>query len=126
MLYWVLKTLHVTTAILSIAGFGIRGYWKIIGSDRLQQRWLKIAPHIVDSILLASAVALAVVIQVSPFAQLWLGVKIIALVAYILLGMVVMRWARSTGQRLAAYIGAILVFAYIVLVAATKNTFLVG
>jgi uncharacterized membrane protein SirB2 len=121
MLYLLLKTLHVGAAILSVVGFAIRGYLKIIGSARLQQRWMRITPHIVDTVLLVSAIVLAVVIAASPFEQLWLAVKIIALVVYILLGVVVMRLARNNKQRVIAYVGALAVFAYIVTVAVSKH-----
>ena len=78
-----LKTIHVTFVALSFAGFFIRGIWMLRGSPVLQQRWVKITPQLVDTVLLVSAIILAVQLRFSPMEQPWLMAKIIALLAYI-------------------------------------------
>ena len=65
--YATLKAIHVTTAVLSIAGFTLRYGWMIAGSTLLGSRAAKVLPHIVDTLLLASAISLAVQAGVAPW-----------------------------------------------------------
>jgi len=55
-----MKTIHVTFAALSFIGFFVRGIWMLKDSPLLQQRWVKITPQLVDTVLLGSAIILAV------------------------------------------------------------------
>jgi uncharacterized membrane protein SirB2 len=121
MSYETVKLLHVSAVTISIAGFTLRGAWKLLDSPWLARRWVRITPHIVDTILLASAIWLAVLVQQSPASHAWLTAKVIGLLVYIALGLITMRFARTQMQRTAAYVGALLVFAYIVAVAITRS-----
>ena len=78
-------------------------------------------PHIVDTLLLASAIALAIMGQQYPLATPWLTAKVIALVFYIALGMLALRHGKTRGVRITAWIAAQAVFGYIVAVALTRN-----
>ena len=75
-----IKYLHIIFVLLSYSLFLIRGLWMLNASAMLQQRWVKIVPHIVDTLLLLSAIILAYMLSMSPFANPWLMAKIIALV----------------------------------------------
>lgn len=121
MSYLALKHLHIACAALSGGFFFVRGIWMLRDSARLQQRWVKIAPHIVDTLLLASALALAAWSQQYPFAQAWLTAKVLGLAAYIVLGTIAIKRGKTKQIRLCAFIGALAVFAYIVLVAVTRH-----
>jgi uncharacterized membrane protein SirB2 len=116
-----LKTIHVTFAALSFSGFFIRGIWMLRDSPLLKQRWVRIAPQVVDTVLLASAIALAVQWRLSPLDQPWLMAKIIALVVYIGVGLVALRLGRTKTVRAAAWVLGMLIFAYIVSVAVTRS-----
>ena len=116
-----LKTIHVTFAALSFSGFFIRGIWMLRDSPLLKQRWVRIAPQVVDTVLLASAIALAVQWRLSPLDQPWLMAKIIALVLYIGVGLVALRFGRTKTVRAAAWVLGMLIFAYIVSVAVTRS-----
>ena len=94
------------------------------GSAALKQRWAKIAPHIVDTMLLTSAIALAVKIDQDPIHDAWLSAKVLGLLLYIGLGMMALRFGKTRRARVSAWIAAQLVFLYIVLVAVTKNPML--
>lgn len=120
------KHLHLLCAVLSISGFLLRAYWAFLGSDRLQARVVKILPHIIDTLLLASAVAMLMIWQVSPFMLPWVMAKIIALIVYIVLGMAVLKWAKNNAQRGIYFAAALVVISYIVVVAITKNPALVA
>lgn len=119
--YLAIKTLHVGCAALSVAGFAARGVLMLRNSPLLAARWLRIAPHVVDTVLLASALGLAWMSGQYPFAQGWLTAKLLALVVYIVLGSIALKRGRSRGRRAAAFALALLAVLYIVLVAYARN-----
>lgn len=120
-MYYAIKHLHVTCVVLSATGFLLRGLWMVTGSPLLQHRLTRVLPHIIDSLLLLSAIALAVLIQQYPFAAGWVTAKVFGLLAYIVLGTIALKRGRTMGMRVAAFIAALLVYAWIVSVAVTKN-----
>lgn len=120
-MYYLIKNLHVTCVVLSAAGFLLRGTWMLTGNALLRHRLTRVLPHLVDSTLLLSAITLAVMIEQYPFSAGWVTAKVIGLLAYILLGTVALKRGRTRAARLAAFVGAILVYAWIVSVALSKN-----
>lgn len=125
MSYLLLKAIHVSAVFLSGTLFFIRGRWMLRESPRLQQTWVKVVPHIIDTVLLASAIALALRIHQYPLAQNWLTAKVLGLVVYIALGMIALKRGRSRRVRLIAWLAALLVFVYIVAVAVTHHVLIV-
>lgn len=124
MTYLLLKHLHLTCVALSGLGFVIRGLWMLADSPRLQQRWVRIAPHVIDTLLLASALGMVALTRQYPFVLDWLTAKVLALLAYIVCGTMALKRGRTRRQR-AAYFGlALLIFAYIVGVALTRRPYL--
>lgn len=119
--YLAVRALHVGCAMLSIAGFAARGALMLAGSPLLQTRLLRVAPHVVDTVLLASALWLAWFLGQSPFVHAWLSAKVLALAAYIALGMLALRPGRSKALRAAAFCGALAAAGYIVAVALTRD-----
>lgn len=116
-----LKVIHVTAVILSFTGFFARGVLMAFDSALLNARWVRIAPHIVDTALLISAIALAVQVHQYPFVHTWLTAKALALLSYIALGTIALRRGRTKPLRVVAWVTALLVFAYIVAVARTRS-----
>ena len=119
--YEMLKLIHVGSVIVSYALFFLRGVWLMQDSEKLRQRWVKILPHVVDTILLTSAIALASTIQQNPLDNSWLTAKIAGLLLYIGLGMIAIRFGKTRRIKIMAWIAAQCVFIYIVLVALTKS-----
>ena len=119
--YLTLKQLHVACALVSYAGFFARGIGVIADARWMKRRWVRIAPHVVDTVLLGSAIALAVMSRQYPVATDWLTAKVVGLVAYIALGLVALRFGRTRRIRLAAWIAAQAVFFYIIAVALTRS-----
>jgi len=117
----IIKLIHVTTALFSISGFVARGILMLRDSPLLQTRWVKVLPHVNDTLLLASAIFLAAQWGWAALQLPWLLAKIVALLLYIALGMVALRAGRSKRVRMLAWLAAVLVFAYIVAVARSKN-----
>ena len=115
------KSIHVACALISACGFLLRGYWMLRGSPRLDARAVRVLPHVVDTLLLASALAAAASSGQYPFALGWLTAKVFALVAYIVLGAVALRYGRNRRQRTVAFVLAVAAFFFIVSVALTRN-----
>ena len=117
MTYSLLKQLHLTTIALSLALFILRGAWMMAASPMLQARWVRIVPHIIDTLLLASGIGLAVLIQQYPLVHGWLTAKFFALILYIVLGTVALKRGKTRATRVAAWLAALGVFGYMVAVA---------
>lgn len=120
-MYLLLKNLHVITALLSVGGFIARGIGHWLQANWVQSRTARILPHANDTILLSSAVALAVLSHQYPLQQSWLTAKVIALLAYIALGMLAFRFGRTRAARRTAWFAAIAVAAYILGTAFTHD-----
>jgi uncharacterized membrane protein SirB2 len=118
-LYPLLKTLHLGAVALSGLGFVLR--YALVTPGAAGSAWVRIAPHIVDTILLTSAIALAWLLRANPLAQTWLAAKIIALPVYISLGAIALRQGRTPRRRAIAFTAALICYAYIVSVALTRN-----
>lgn len=116
-----IKLIHVSCVVLTFTLFLVRGVWMITGSARLQQRWVKVVPHVVDTLLLGSAIVLTMQIHQYPFVQDWLTTKVFGLLAYIGLGMVALRYGKTRRVRIGAWLAALAVFIYIVSVASTRT-----
>jgi uncharacterized membrane protein SirB2 len=112
-----LKAIHIAAVAISYALFFVRGIWMLTGSPLLGRRWVRVVPHVNDTLLLAAAIWMAVILQQYPGTHGWLTAKVAGLVAYIGLGMAALHRGGTRRVRLAAWIAAQLVFAYIVAVA---------
>lgn len=121
MSYLAIKHIHLSCVALSISFFITRGIWMLRESPKLQQRWVKIAPHIIDTLLLSSALTLAWMSNQWPFVQPWLTAKALGLIAYILLGTIALKRGKTRQTRLTAWLMALVVAAYIITVAITRN-----
>lgn len=120
-MYQAIKHIHVTCVILSLAGFALRGVWMLVDSRLLTHRLTRVLPHVVDTVLLGSAITLAVMIEQYPLQAPWVTAKVIGLIVYILLGAVALKRGRTRAVRATAFVAALLVFSWIVSVALSKN-----
>jgi uncharacterized membrane protein SirB2 len=116
------KHLHMTLALVSIVLFSLRFIWLLGGSDQLQKKWVKITPHIIDTLLLAVGIALAVKLSISPFEHMWLAEKIVAIAAYIFTGYYTLKLARNRVMQIIGYIGAMGWIVLVIRLAMTKQT----
>lgn len=121
MTYLLLKHLHISLAALSGTLFLVRGLWMLADSPMRQRAWVKSAPHVIDSLLLLTAIILAWWSGQSPLGDAWLTAKVTALLAYILFGSVALKYGKTRLVRGAALIAALASFGYIVATAITKN-----
>jgi len=112
-----IKLAHITFALVSISFFMVRAIWSVFESPLLQKIWVKVLPHIVDTLLLASAIYLIIASSQYPFQQHWLTAKLLALVVYILLGTMAIKRGKTALQRGVFALLAIAVFGYMLAVA---------
>jgi uncharacterized membrane protein SirB2 len=119
--YTVLKVVHLAAVALSFTLFFLRGVWMVLDSAKLGRRWVRVMPHINDTVLLAAGIWLAFMLREAPGASSWLTAKLVALPVYIGLGMLALRPGRSKQARIAAWLAALAVFGYIVAVAVTRS-----
>ena len=121
MSYLALKHLHMACATLSGSFFLLRGLWMLRESPLLQRRWVKVMPHVVDTVLLTSALTMVAWSGQYPFVQPWLTAKVLALLVYIVLGSIALKRGKTMRVRVAAWLAALTVFAYMVAVALTRQ-----
>ena len=117
---WV-KTLHMSCVVISISLFLVRGTLQLRALPWQQWRVLRVAPHLVDTVLLSSALWLAWRLGQYPFVDAWLTAKVLALLAYILLGMRALGKKTPASQRPVFFGAALLSVGYIVGVALTHS-----
>lgn len=121
MIYLVVKYVHITCVILSGAGFFLRGVMMLRDSRWLASPWARRLPDMIDSVLLASALTLAFLLEQYPFVHSWLTAKVLGLLAYIGLGILALKRGKTKGARGTAWLLAMGSYGYIVSVALSKN-----
>lgn len=119
--YTLLKLVHAGTVYITFGLFLARGIWMLLDSPRLQDRWVKVVPHLNDTLLLTAAIAMIVVGDLGLLDNPWLIAKILGLLAYIGLGTLALKRGKTKAQRAGYFAAALAAFGYIVAVAVTKQ-----
>lgn len=112
-----IKFVHVACVVLSGSLFAVRGMLMLAGSRLANAAIVRHASYLIDTMLLAAAVMLTLVLHQYPFAQAWLTAKVLLLVAYIVLGVFALRRGRTRAVRTVCFIAAMAVFLFIVSIA---------
>jgi uncharacterized membrane protein SirB2 len=120
-MYTALKTIHVSSVALSVGLLIVRLFWVYTAPARLARHWVRVVPHAIDTLLLASAIGLTMVVHQYPFVDAWLTAKVFALISYIVCGNVALKRARTQFERSLASIGALACVVYIIAVALTHD-----
>jgi uncharacterized membrane protein SirB2 len=119
--YHALRAIHIGCAALTIALFFARGVLMIAGSPLLRLRMTRTVPVVVDTALLASAIALTMTIHQYPFTTPWLTAKVVLLVLYVVLGSIALKYGRTRRMRIAAFLAALATVAFLVTVAVSHR-----
>lgn len=117
MLYLIVKQIHVISALLSLSLFIFRGGLMFADSKWKEDIFVRVVPHVVDTVFLMSALWLMQLLHQYPFVDHWLTVKVVLLVLYIVLGSFALKRGRTKQQRGVFFVMAVLVFLFIVSVA---------
>ncbi|MGM0782691.1 MAG: SirB2 family protein [Pseudomonadota bacterium] len=119
--YLPIKHLHLLTVTLSLAFFLVRAVWSVCQAPILQRRWVKVLPHVNDTLLLTFGILLMVMLSMWPHQHPWLAAKLVALLLYIGLGTVAIKRGRSPATRAVAAVAAVAAFGYMVGAAVTHH-----
>ncbi len=117
-----IKLIHLIFIFVSFASFTGRVTLSVFNPALLQKKILKIAPHIIDTILLVSGISLVFQGNWLQGEYGWIMSKVVLLVGYIVFGVMAMRFKGT--KRWVAFAGAIACFISIFIVAITKNSFI--
>ena len=120
-MYMLVKHLHLTAVALSLLLFTLRFIWALKGSAMLQKKWVKIVPHVIDTVLLASALTLCFIIVQYPFVDAWLTEKVIGVIGYILMGFYTLKWAKGNVSRSFGFIAALALVIFTAKIAVFKQ-----
>lgn len=115
--YLALRHVHIACAVLTIALFVLRGALMLAGSRWLQTPVLRFLPHVIDTVLLTTALMLLGIVHQYPFVHGWLTVKVVLLVVYIVLGSIAIKRGRTRPVRIAAFVAALATVGFIYTVA---------
>lgn len=116
-----IKLIHMSSAFISLSFFLLRGFWVFKNSAMMSKKWVKILPHVNDTVLLITATLLVLSIQQYPFVDGWLTAKFTALIIYIVFGMFALKRAKEMKNKVLFFVLALLMFSYIVGVALTRS-----
>ncbi|MBP2155461.1 SirB2 family protein [Erwinia rhapontici] len=121
--YFPLKHFHLLTVAITALMFVLRFYWYQTHSSMLQRRWVRIVPHLNDTLLLLSGGLLVAITHFYPFSPqgAWLTEKLFGVIIYIALGFIALgRRPRAQKIRWIAFIVALIALVVIVKLATTK------
>ncbi|MBL7635742.1 MULTISPECIES: SirB2 family protein [Atlantibacter] len=121
--YFALKHVHILTAFLSVSLFILRYWWQYRGSAMSTKRWVRIVPHVNDTLLLATGVALVMITHFYPFTPqgAWLTEKLFGVIIYIVLGFIALgKRPRSQQVRWIAFLLGLVVIYIVIKLATTK------
>lgn len=94
-------------AAISVALFTFRFILLLLESKKLNAKWLKVSPHVIDTLLLIVGIVMAVKLSINPMEQLWLAEKLLGIAAYIFTGYYTLKLARNRMMQIIGYLGAI-------------------
>ncbi|MEM0515436.1 SirB2 family protein [Pseudoalteromonas sp. YIC-827] len=96
--YIAIKHTHVLFVLLSVVLFYVRAFSRLGSGKIAANKVVFISSHVIDTLLLVSAVALLIVASMNPLTMPWLWQKIILVVAYIVIGFKLLK-AQSKGKK---------------------------
>lgn len=116
-----IRMVHVTCVALSGSLFACRGVLRLCDLPLAHAAPLRWASYCVDTVLLAAAMPLMLILHQYPFVDAWLTTKILLLVLYIALGVTALRLTRTRRGRALSFAAALIAFLAIVGVAVTHR-----
>lgn len=119
---------HLVTLGISVSLFVLRYWWLHTGSPIMRRGWVRVVPHVNDTVLLLSGCSLMVMLRIWPFTAqgLWLTEKLFGVIIYIALGFIALgRGPRNPQIRWFAFLLALVVL-YVIFRVATTQVPLLG
>lgn len=121
MSYLYIKWIHIAAVALSGLLFFLRGAMDLLAYN--WRRWpvLRWLPHVIDTVLLSSAIVLTILLGQYPLTDHWLTAKVLGLISYVVLGVLALKSRSSLKRRGVFFLLALLNFIYIIGVARTHH-----
>jgi uncharacterized membrane protein SirB2 len=120
--YAQIKWVHIAAVLASGSLFLLRGLLLQTGHARTAMAApVRYLSYSIDTVLLTAALMLLTILPHAMFANGWLTVKLILLFIYVGLGSFALKRARSPRLRLACYLLALMVFAFMLTVARSHH-----
>ncbi len=111
-----IKLAHMALVAASGTLFALRGAAVLAGQAWPLRKTLRLASVTIDSALLAAGAVLWSLLSLDPLRDAWLGMKLLLLVLYVVLGTLALKRARA-----AAYAAAVACFLFMVSVAVAHH-----
>lgn len=121
-MYMMAKHLHMTAVGISVLLFVFRFIYGQMNPSFLQKKWVRVVPHIIDTVLLGSAIWLCVILSQYPIVNSWLTAKVIGVIGYILFGLLALK-SETPVKKWGGFAGALIVLGVTAKVAITKQVF---
>lgn len=112
-----IRLVHVAAVIASGVLFALRGIGVLAGGRWPMWAPLRYLTYTVDTVLLTAALMLSTILHQYPFVHGWLTAKVTLLVAYIVLGTMALKRARTRTARAWYFVAAVAVYLTIVSIA---------
>ena len=111
-MYMIVKHTHLTIISLTFIFFIINFVLTMKGSDKVNNKFLKIGPHILYTLFVITFIYMVSVnpLNLYPFVNGWASSKLGGFVFYILSITFALKWAKSTLWRIVAAISALFWF----------------
>ena len=109
-MYMIVKNIHLTIISLTFIFFIINFVLTMKGSDKVNNKILKIGPHILYTLFILTFIYLVSVINLYPFVNGWASSKLAGFVLYILSITFALKWAKSMVWRIVGFISAVFWF----------------
>lgn len=115
------RNAHIACVFASGSVFAIRGLAALRGARWPRSGAIRLAASLIDTLLLACGVALAIISHQYPFHAPWLTVKLSLVIVYIVLGIFALHGGRTRRFRAICLMLAVVTFAVIISIAVTRN-----
>jgi uncharacterized membrane protein SirB2 len=109
-MYTIVKHAHLSIITLTFIFFIVNFVLTMKGSDKVNNKLLKIGPHILYTLFILTFIYLVSVINLYPFVNGWASSKLSGFVFYVLSITFALKWAKSTLWRIVAFISAVFWF----------------
>ncbi|GLO61602.1 hypothetical protein MACH09_21100 [Vibrio sp. MACH09] len=127
-MYLALKNIHLLSIALSAILLSVRFALVMANSQLIDKKFIKIAPHVVDTVLLLTGIGLIISLGFIPFTAgtEWFTQKVTCILAYFALGFFALKMAKNKLLRIFAFFGALGWLVMAANIAMTKTSSLMG
>lgn len=127
-MYLALKNIHLLSIALSAILLSVRFALVMANSQLIDKKFIKIAPHVVDTVLLLTGIGLIISLGFIPFTagNEWFTQKVTCILAYFALGFFALKMAKNKLLRIFAFFGALGWLVMAANIAMTKTSSLMG